>query len=39
VIDGKGQLNPKALTALSVQRLLTTVAAIQRRTALAALAR
>lgn len=37
VIDGKGQFNPKALTALSAQRLLTTVAAIQRRTALAAL--
>jgi hypothetical protein len=37
VLDGKGDFNPKALTAASVQRLLTTVADIQRRTALAAL--
>jgi hypothetical protein len=38
VLDGKGDFNPKALTAASTQRLLTTVADIQRRTALAALA-
>ena len=38
VLDGKGEFNPKALTAVSVERLLTTVAAIQRRTTLAALA-
>jgi hypothetical protein len=38
VLDGKGGFNPEALTAESVQRLLTTVAAIQRRTALEALA-
>jgi hypothetical protein len=38
VLDGKGGFNAQALTASSVQRLLTTVAAIQRRTALAALA-
>jgi hypothetical protein len=37
VLDGKGDFNPRALTAASVQRLLTTVAAVQRRTALAAL--
>jgi hypothetical protein len=37
VLDGKGDFNPKALTAAGVQRLLTTVADIQRRTALAAL--
>ncbi len=38
VIDQKGGFNPQALTADSVQRLLTTVAAVQRRTALEALA-
>jgi len=38
VIDQKGGFNPQALTAESVQRLLTTVAAVQRRTALEALA-
>jgi hypothetical protein len=38
VLDGKGDFNPKALTAGSTQRLLTTVADIQRRTALAAIA-
>jgi hypothetical protein len=38
VLDAKGEFNPHALTAASVQRLLTTVADIQRRTALAALA-
>jgi len=37
VLDGKGGFNPLALTAASTQRLLTTVADIQRRTALAAL--
>jgi len=37
VLDAKGGFNPKGLTAASVQRLLTTVAAIQRRTAVAAL--
>jgi hypothetical protein len=37
VIDTKGSLHPETLTAASIQRLLTTVAAIQRRTALAAL--
>ena len=37
VLDAKDDLNPKALTPASVERLLTTVAAIQRRTALAAL--
>lgn len=37
VLDGKGNFNPKALTAASTQRLLTTVAHIQRRTALSAL--
>jgi hypothetical protein len=37
VLDGKGGFNPLALTPASAQRLLTTVAAIQRRTALAAL--
>lgn len=31
---GKGDFNPRALTAASAQRLLTAVAAIQRRTAL-----
>ena len=35
---GQGALNPKALTAASTQRLLTTVADVQRRTALDALA-
>ena len=37
VLDKKGGFNPKALTAASIQRLLTTVADIQRRTALSAL--
>lgn len=37
VLDSKGDFNPKALTAASTQRLLTTVADIQRRTALSAL--
>jgi Sensors of blue-light using FAD len=37
VLDGKGGFNPQALTAVSAQRLLTTVADIQRRTALSAL--
>ena len=37
VIDEKGGFNAQALTAASIQRLLTSVAAIQRRTALAAL--
>jgi hypothetical protein len=37
VLDGKGAFNPQALTAISAQRLLTTVADIQRRTALSAL--
>ena len=37
VLDGKGGFNPQALTAAGVERLLTSVAAIQRRTALAAL--
>ncbi len=37
VLDEKGGFNPRALTAASTQRLLTTVADIQRRTALAAL--
>jgi hypothetical protein len=37
VLDGKGDFNPKALSAASTQRLLTTVADIQRRTALSAL--
>jgi hypothetical protein len=37
VLDGKGDFNPKALTPVSTQRLLTTVADVQRRTALAAL--
>ena len=37
VLDDKGDFNPKALTAASTQRLLTTVAEIQRRTALSAL--
>lgn len=31
VLDGKGDFNPMVLTATSVQRLLTTVANIQRR--------
>lgn len=35
VLDGKRDFNPQALTAASAQRLLTTVANIQRRTALA----
>jgi len=38
VLDGKADFNAQALTDVSVQRLLTSVAAIQRRTALAALA-
>lgn len=38
VLDAKGGFNPQALTAASTQRLLSAVAAIQRRTALAALA-
>ena len=37
VLDGKGGFNPQALTAASAQQLLTTVADIQRRTALSAL--
>ena len=37
VLDAKGGFNPQALTPASVERLLTTVAAIQRRTALSAL--
>lgn len=37
VLDGKGGFNAQALTAASAQRLLTAVAAIQRRTALTAL--
>ena len=37
VLDGRRDFNPQALTAASTQRLLTTVADIQRRTALAAL--
>ena len=37
-LDSKGDFNPQALTAASTQRLLTAVAAIQRRTALTALA-
>lgn len=36
VLDGKGRLNPQTLTAASVARLLTTVATVQRRTALVA---
>ena len=39
VLDNKGGFNAQALTADSVQRLLTTVAAIQSRTALEALVR
>ena len=39
VLDSKGGFNAEALTADTVQRLLTTVAAIQSRTALEALAR
>jgi len=38
VLDGKGDFNPQSLTAASTQRLLTNVAAIQRRTVPAALA-
>jgi len=38
VLDDRGEFNPRTLTAPGVQRLLTTVASIQRRTALAALA-
>ena len=38
VLARKGGFNAEALTADTVQRLLTTVAAIQSRTALAALA-
>ena len=37
VLDGKGDFNPKALTVESTLRLLTTVADIQRRAALAAI--
>lgn len=37
VLDGKGDFNPKALTAASAERLLTIVADVQRRTALDAL--
>jgi hypothetical protein len=37
VLDDRGGFNAQALTAASAQRLLTSVAAIQRRTALAAL--
>ena len=37
VLDSKGGFNPQALTAETVQRLLTAVAAIQSRTALEAL--
>ena len=37
VLDNKGGFNAQAITAASAQSLLTTVAAIQRRTALAAL--
>jgi hypothetical protein len=37
VLDARDGFNPQALTPAGVQRLLTTVAAIQRRTALAAL--
>jgi hypothetical protein len=37
VLDGMGDFNPQALTDASTQSLLTAVAAIQRRTALAAL--
>jgi Sensors of blue-light using FAD len=37
VLDGKGDFNPKALSPANTQRLLTAVADIQRRTALAAL--
>jgi len=37
VLDARHGFNPQALTPANVQRLLTTVAAIQRRTALAAL--
>ncbi len=39
VLDSKGGFNAEALTADTVQRLLTSVAAIQRRTALEALVR
>lgn len=39
VLDRKGGFNPQTLTAESIERLLTTVAAIQRSTALAALTR
>jgi len=38
VLDSKGDFSPQTLTAASTLRLLTTVADIQRRTALAALA-
>jgi len=37
VLDSKGAFNALSLTAASTQRLLTTIADIQRRTALAAL--
>ncbi len=37
VLDEKPDFNPQALTEVSVQKLLTTVADIQRRTTLAAL--
>jgi len=36
-LDGKGDFNPKDLTAVSTERLLTSVADIQRRAALTAL--
>jgi hypothetical protein len=39
VLDSKGGFNAEALTADSVQRLLTAVAAIQKRTALETLTR
>ncbi len=38
VLDGKRDFNPNALTPASIQKLLTTVADVQRRAALAALA-
>ena len=38
MLDSKGDFNPQTLTAASTQRLLETVANIQRRAALAALA-
>lgn len=36
-LDGKGDFNPEALTAVSSERLLTNVADIQRRAALTAI--